>query len=264
MADFDIANLTHAGNKRGNEPNQDSVLVLPAEEDRGLMPLVIVADGMGGHVGGAVASRMVVEAIAARYRQSHPGDDPLVLLEDCLQYAVEALRLHADQNPELTSMGSTVVLAVLGDGHASVANIGDSRAYLIHEGTMTQVSLDHSVVAEQVRRKIISPKEADSHPLRNRLTQSVSPRRVEIIPHIVQVPFTRDDILVLCSDGLWGVIPEAMLQVVANELPPAEACRKLVQLAMDAGGPDNITVILARHAGSHPVPPIGEGDDTPG
>ena len=90
MADFDIANLTDAGSKRGNEPNQDSVLVLPAEDDRGLMPLIVVADGMGGHVGGAVASRMVVEAIAARYRQSHPGDDPLVLLGDCLQYALEA------------------------------------------------------------------------------------------------------------------------------------------------------------------------------
>ena len=264
MADFDIAYLTDAGRKRGNEPNQDSLLVLPAEADRRLMPLILVADGMGGHVGGAVASRMVVEAIVARYQQSPPGEDPLVLLGDCLQSAVEALRLHADQNPQLASMGSTVVLAILGDGRASVANIGDSRAYLIHEGNMTQVSLDHSVVAEQVRRNIISPQEAHSHPLRNRLTQSLSPRRAEIIPHIVQVPFTGDDTLVLCSDGLWGVIPEAMLQVVANELPPAEACRKLVQLAMDAGGPDNITVILARHTGERPTPPNGEGDDTSG
>ena len=96
------------------------------------------------------------------------------------------------------------------------------------------------------------------------MTQSLSPRRVEIIPHIVQVPFTGDDTLVLCSDGLWGVIPEAMLQVVANELPPAEACKKLVQLAIDAGGPDNITVILARYAGVRPTPPNGEGDDTSG
>ncbi len=264
MAEFDIASLSDAGSKRGNEPNQDSMLVLPADDVQGFMPLVVVADGMGGHVGGAVASRKVVETIAARYRQSHPGDDPLVLLGDLLQYVQEALRKHAGQNPELASMGSTVVLAILGDGHASVANVGDSRAYLIHGGNMTQVSLDHSVVAEQVRRKIISPREAHSHPLRNRLTQSLSPRRSEIIPHIVQVPFTRGDTLVLCSDGLWGVIPEAMLQVVANELPLVEACKKLVQLAMDAGGPDNITVILARHAGVRPTPPIGESDATGG
>ena len=245
---FDIAYQTDAGCKRGGEPNQDRVLVLPADDARRQPPLLVVADGMGGHVGGAVASQKVVDAVGDHYRQAKPGRDPLMLLRDCLEAALEALRTHARMNPELEAMGSTVVAAILEAGHAAIANIGDSRAYLIHEQEMTQVSFDHSLVGEQLRLKIITPLEARDHPRRNRLTQALSPRRTTLKHHICQVPFVKGDTLVLCSDGLWGVIPETLLQKVATDLTPGEAVKELVQLAIDSGGPDNITVILARHA----------------
>ena len=264
LPEYDIAFLTDPGRKRRGDPNQDSVLVLPADETRDLAPLLVVADGMGGHVGGAVASQKVVEAIAARYRQARPREDLLLLLGECLETALEALRLHAEQDPSMASMGSTAVMAVLEEEQVTVANVGDSRAYLIHGREMSQVSFDHSVVGDQVRLKIITPLEARSHPKRNRLTQSLSPKRTAIKPHICQVPFDKDDTLVLCSDGLWGVIPEAMLQAVANDLPTGEAVQKLVQLAINSGGPDNITVILARHAGAHPAALFGEDDATGG
>ena len=249
MRSYEIAFQTDTGCKRAGAPNQDSLLVLPADGTRGLPPLLVVADGMGGHAGGDVASRMVVEAMAARYRLAQPAEDPLVLLGECLQNSLEALQLHAKQEPGLSSMGSTVVAAILHDDHVTVANVGDSRAYLIHGLEMTLLSLDHSVVGEQVRLKIITEQEAREHPLRSRLTQSISPKRTTLKPHICQVPFGEDDTLVLCSDGLWGVIPESMLQSAATELPPGEAARTLVQLAIDHGGPDNITVIVARWDG---------------
>lgn len=260
--EFDIAYQTDAGLKRGGE-NQDSVLVIKADAARGFPPLLVVADGMGGHVGGAVASQKVVEAMATRFQQAETSDDSLTLIGECLQSAEEALRLHAEQNPELSSMGSTVVAAILFEDHATIANVGDSRAYLISEHEMTQVSFDHSVVGDQLRLKIITPVEARSHPMRNRLTQSLSPKRTSLKPHICQVPFGESDTLVLCSDGLWGVIPEASLKDVAINPSTRQAVGRLVQLALDNGGPDNITVILARHAQARPTKLL-DGNDQPG
>lgn len=264
IPDYDIASLTDPGRKRRGDPNQDAVLVIPADAARGLPPLLVVADGMGGHVGGAIASQKVVEAIADHYHQACHGSDFLILLGECLQAALEALQLHAATDPSLASMGSTAVLAVLDQGQVTVANIGDSRAYLIHGRAMTQVSFDHSVVGDQVRLGLITPLQARSHPKRNRLTQSISPKRTGIKPHICQVPFDKDDTLVLCSDGLWGVITEAMLQAVANDLPAQEAVEKLINLAKNSGGPDNISVIIARRTDARPLPLIGEEDETKG
>ncbi len=264
IPDYVIAALTDPGRKRGGEPNQDQVLVVQADPAAGLPPLLVVADGMGGHTGGAVASQKVVEAIAERYRQAQKGADFLTLLNECLQAAFTALRAHAASNSSLTSMGSTAVLAVISGDQAYIANIGDSRAYLLHGRDMTQVSYDHSVVADQVRAGAITPLQARWHPKRNRLTQSITPKRSEIKPHICQVSFDKNDTLLLCTDGLWGVITEAMIQAVANDLPPQEAAEKLVNLAKNSGGPDNISVIIARRKDAQPAPIFGEDDKTGG
>jgi protein phosphatase len=264
IPDYDIAALTDPGRKRRGDPNQDCVLVVPADAMRGLPPLLIVADGMGGHVGGMEASQKVVGAIAERYQQAHSGDDFLVLLNECLQAAFDSLRRHAAAKPSLTSMGSTAVIAAIDQGQAYIANIGDSRAYHLHGSDMTQVSFDHSVVADQVRAGAITPLQARSHPKRNRLTQSITPKRKEIKPHICQVPFGKDDTLLLCTDGLWGVVTEAMLQAVANDLPPQEAAEKLVKLALSSGGPDNISVIIARRRDARPDLLFSDEDETGG
>lgn len=264
LLEYDIAVLTDPGRKRRGDPNQDSVLALPADTANGLPPLLMVADGMGGHVGGAVASQTVIQAVADHYLKAPHNGDFLLFLGECLQTALQALRTRSQSEPSLDSMGSTIVLAVLDKGQAWVANIGDSRAYLIHGREMKQVSFDHSVVGDQVRAGLITTLQARSHPKRNRLTQSLSPKRPEIKPHICQVPFDKDDTLLLCSDGLWGVVPEAMLQAVANDLPPHKAVEKLVDLAKNSGGPDNISVIIARRKGASPAAYFGKEDDTAG
>lgn len=310
--DFVIGALSDPGRKRRAEPNQDSLLVLPSDPARGLPSLLIVADGMGGYLGGAVASQKVVEAVAGRYRQAENASDLPGLLAACLQAAFNALQAQAAEHPDLSSMGSTAVLAAILNGQVFVANVGDSRAYLIRghpdqsdtptvtglrrkrktlfakywEGIghflrgkrrssektgssdpvpeMQQLNFDHSVVADQVRAGQITPLQARWHPKRNRLTQSISPKRKEITPYLNQTPFGEDDTLILCTDGLWGVVPEAILQAIALELPPQEAAVKLVGLANQNGGPDNISVIIARRAGATPIPLFGDKDETGG
>jgi serine/threonine protein phosphatase PrpC len=309
--DFELGALSDPGRKRHTEPNQDTILVLPADQERGLPSLLIVADGMGGYLGGAVASQKVVETVAWRYRQAEDASDLPGLLEACLQAAFSALCVQSLEHPDLSSMGSTAVLAAILNGRVFVANVGDSRAYLVrgrsdsseapatsgvrrergsrfsriwsrirtlrgkrqaHEETgtsgplpeMMQLNFDHSVVADQVRAGLITPLQARLHPRRNRLTQSITPKRKEIRPFHNQVPFEEDDTLILCSDGLWGVVPEAILQAIAMELPPQQAAEKLVSLANQNGGPDNISVIIARRAGATPAPSLDKKDDTGG
>lgn len=253
IPDLDIAALTDPGRKRRDEPNQDRVHVIPADPQRDLPPLLVVADGMGGHVGGALASQKVVDAITQLYQQAAPNTDYSSLLKECLQAAYQALNEQAQSDSSLMSMGSTVVLAVLEIDRVHVANVGDSRAYLLHGQEMTQLSYDHSVVADLVRAGQITPVQARSHPKRNRLTQSLSPKRKEYKSYINTSPFGEDDTLLLCTDGLWGVVPESIIQAITLELLPQEAAAKLIGLAKNSGGPDNISVIIARRKGAKPV-----------
>ena len=277
---LETGSASNVGRKRADEANQDAILLIPPEAGR--PPLFIVADGMGGYAGGSVASNIVVEAFAARYREEQHIEDLPALLRDCLERAWHALEDHAVEHPDLVTMGSTAVLAVLEAGQVTVANIGDSRAYLIHAlqspastkpaasrsflsrifarkhspGDQTgeeaagsacelqQISYDHSEVAAMVRAGALTPLEALQSPLKNRLTQSLSPRRKDIDPYIGQVAFGAEDVLLLCTDGLWGVVPEATFTAIAFELPPQEAADKLVRQAIDYGGPDNISIIL--------------------
>lgn len=241
---WEIGQASHVGRKHQGEPNQDSLLVLPAESAR--PPLFLVADGMGGHAGGAEASRIVVAAVAAHYRSAQFPADPASILKDCLLHAHQALLDHGKEHPELQTMGSTAVAAILERGEVFVANVGDSRAYLLHEEKMEQLSLDHSIVGELVRAGKMTPLEARQSKLRNRLTQSLSPLRQDIIPHLSRTAFGNGDTLVLCTDGLWGVVTEAVLQAVALELSPQNAAAKLIQLTLARGAPDNVTVVIAR------------------
>ena len=275
--DLSIGLASDPGLKRITEPNQDTVLVIPAEQ--GHPPLLMVADGMGGHAGGAEASQLVVAAVASRYRQAGRIDDLPGLLQECLQFALNTLVDRVAGHPELDAMGSTAVIAVPQAGQVVVANVGDSRAYRLRyaspppqpaprrfslfdwfhrdDPTVTegkpnveilQLTYDHSVVAELVRAGQLTPLQALQSPQRNRLTQSITPRRLDLAPYINQYPFVTGDTLLLCSDGLWGVIPESTLSAIAMELPPQEAANKLIQQAINYGGPDNISVIIFHQA----------------
>ena len=244
IPDWDIGFKTDPGQKRKGEPNQDSVLVIPGQA--GKAPLMIVADGMGGYRGGETASRLVVETILAVYQQAVLPVDYAKLLADCLLTAHSAMRSYAAENSELESMGSTAVIAAMDSGFIYVANVGDSRAYILRGREVRQVNFDHSEVAEQVRAGLITPLQALRHPRRNRLTQSISARRLEIKPYVVVVDLGPDDTILLCTDGLWGLLAESVVQAVALEFSPQQAVEKLVLLANNSGAPDNVTVVIAR------------------
>ncbi len=243
---FIIAYQTDVGRRRRGRPNEDTVgLWVPSEKESG-PPLLVVADGMGGHRGGALASQTVVEAFLASYREL-VQDREMVQMEDlvhCVHMAHRAVR-EAGQKHHLPSMGSTVVAAVLFPDRVLGVNVGDSRAYLLQGGRMKRLSVDDSVVAELLRRGDITPEEAQYHPTRNRLTQSISARRDLIYPHTFEARWYPGDQVLLCSDGLWGVVPETKIREVLEAHPPKEAVARLVNLANDMEGPDNISVMVA-------------------
>jgi len=248
--EFDIGVSSDPGRQRSNEPNQDRVAVIMPDINHGHPPLLILADGMGGHGGGEEASKIVIDIVSTSYLQCNPHTEPRIVLVECINKAHQALRNHAVKNPRLASFGSTVVIMLLENGGISTANVGDSRAYLFHRGEILQLSQDHSVVADQVRAGQLTPLQALKHPHRNRLTQSMSAKRDTIRPFLNHAALTTEDVFLLCSDGLWGVVAEAIIQAVAIELPPQRAADKLVSLANAANGPDNISVIVGRRRGS--------------
>jgi protein phosphatase len=242
--EWDFGFQTDPGQKRKGEPNQDAVLVLPA--NNGKAPLLIVADGMGGHLGGETASRIVVETIQQTYEQAPAPDDYGPLLANCLVEAHHALREHAAEHNEFESMGSTAVIVALEADKMIVANVGDSRAYLLRGREMRQVNFDHSVVADQVRAGLLTSLEALHNPMRNRLTQAISARRPGIKPFVARINLEPDDTVLLCTDGLWGVVADAVVQAVAVELAPQPAAEKLIALANTSQAPDNVSVVIAR------------------
>ncbi len=248
---FEIGFATDAGRKRSGEPNQDALeAILPEPRGRWHPPLLIVADGLGKHMGGALASKLVVQAFKREFVNAAHPTDYLPLLERCAQKAHQAVRMQGAKDEKLANMGSTVVAATLFRGMLYVLNVGDSRAYVLRGEKMIQVSQDQSWVAMQVKAGILTEQEARTHPSRNRLNMAITARRTEIKPYLAKEKLARDDIVVLCSDGLWGVIPETLIWAAASELPPKVAVKKLVSLANRSQGPDNISVIVARQVAS--------------
>lgn len=242
---FQIAWQTDVGIRRRGRPNEDRVEVwLPPEP--GKPPLLIVADGMGGHRGGALASQLVVQHFLSCYQELPSSTDWREGLMSCVYTAHRAVRDAARQR-HFPSMGSTVVAAVLLPDRVIGVNVGDSRAYLFHDGELKQLSRDHSVAAELLRRGELTPEEAHIHPTRNRLIQSISAQRDQIFPHVFEVPWQPGNQLLLCSDGLWGVVPERRIAEVLQTQPPGHAVARLIQLANQMEGPDNISAIVAAY-----------------
>ena len=230
----------------------------PSPEERAKRgTLLVVADGMGGSRAGEVASRLAVDTVMRFYREA-PGDD---LLED-LHHAVEAANrvIHRESaaHPEHAGMGTTCTAVVLRDTDAFVAHVGDSRAYLIQDGAIRQLTRDHSLVAQLVREGQLTPEQAKVDPRRNVVTRSVGVGpRVEIDAEHEPGVLRPGDTILICSDGLHGVVADDELQVAASRADLAEGCREAIELANRRGGPDNITVVLARvraedGAGSRP------------
>jgi protein phosphatase len=205
--------------------------------------LLVVADGMGGHQGGEIASLMAVETVGEVFAASR--ESPERVLRMAIEQANDRVLDAARDNPGLHGMGTTAVcLIVRANGQGVVANIGDSRAYRLRGDAFTQLTEDHSVVGEMQRRGLLTREEALTHPRRNEILRSIGagPNPQIDVHSIGGAPGDR---LLLCTDGLCGVVPDAEIANVLGGQPPQEAVRTLVRRANDAGGPDNVTVVIA-------------------
>lgn len=248
---FVIASAIDPGIKRKENPNQDSVIICRPGFLQKKPPLVLVADGMGGYEGGRLASQAVVNTFKKQYHRWKKRTGCMDFLTYSVQASHRTILKLAARDALLEKMGSTVVAAILEENTISLVNVGDSRAYLINRDSINQVSFDHSIVGELVRQKLISPTEALSHPKRSTLSLSLNAARDKVEPYIQTVCWNEEDVLLLCSDGLWSTVSEEQIKTVVLELPGATAAKKLVDLANLNQGPDNISVIIAYHKNRH-------------
>ena len=220
--------LTDIGLHR--KTNEDTFVVRP--------PLYVVCDGMGGASAGEVASGLAAETLAAEVAAARP-------LLEAAEAANTAVFRRAGENPEQTGMGTTLTAFVVDGRAAHFVHIGDSRAYLLRDGELGQVSDDHSLVGEMVREGRLTWKEAAEHPHRSILSRALGTE-----PDVAIDEFTTDlqpgDVLLLCSDGLSSEVTEAVLRDELAAATPEDAARGLVAAARDAGGHDNITAVLIR------------------
>jgi serine/threonine protein phosphatase PrpC len=270
-----VAGLTDVGRQR--ELNEDRLYYKVVQSsDEGPIGLFVVADGMGGHLAGEVASQWTVGTLKRELAPLFRPQDPSVtrrldaealaavgsgvtirlgetdlsrLLEHAIERANQVLLGYARKHPDQASgMGSTLTLAVVEDDRVTVAHVGDSRAYLWHDGRLRPLTEDHSVPGALLKQGQITADEAHEHPHRHVLYRCLGLKaglEVDITP---PVPLHPGDALLLCSDGLWDMVypTERLAAYLASEADPQAICRRLVDAANDAGGEDNVTVVLVR------------------
>jgi serine/threonine protein phosphatase PrpC len=242
-----IAVATDVGRRRsGNEDSSGSWVTDSATGTAAADMLLVVADGMGGSNAGEVASRMAVDTVLREFTAT-PGDDLPTALAHAVHVANAEIWAHSRTRPDLNGMGTTcTVLALRGD-EVLVAHVGDSRAYLVRGHQARQITTDHSLVAQLVARQQITPEEARHDPRRNVVTRSVGVGpEVDVDVVTVGEPLRDGDTLVVCSDGLHGQMSDDEIASHAAGEPLEHACRALIELANERGGPDNITVALLR------------------
>ncbi len=229
---------------RVRSENQDSYYVPPASLSQDQIRvngyLCIVADGLGGQAGGAQASAMAVRRIVEEYYRDSNTD-----IAASLTRAIQSAntQVFSAPTPGDGRMGTTIVAAAQVGGRITIANVGDSRAYLISDGRATQITRDHSRVQELIERGVLNADQAEAHEERSYITRAVGTQ-----PQVQVDTFTPTakpgDVIVLCSDGLWSQVrPEEIARTV-SKYPPQVAAQRLVNLANEAGGPDNITVVI--------------------
>jgi len=243
------AGQTDVGRVRAN--NEDAFCLLP---EHGLLA---VADGMGGHASGEVASKMSMDLIRGYFADAGTGPPPQVgaydedrseltnRLGSAVRLANMAVFEASGSNAQWQGMGTTVVAALIRKNKLSIAHVGDSRLYLIRYGNIEQLTDDHSVVAEQVKRDLITREEANRSEIKNILTRALG-TEAEVEVDLEEMTLLADDVLVLCTDGLSNMVSDDdILTVVLSTGDPALACQTLVKLANENGGRDNITVVVA-------------------
>lgn len=236
-----VAYQTDIGHQR--KENQDRVAKFTAPD--GTL-LVVVTDGIGGSRSGDVAAQITVDHLGRQFQAASPNSS----LEAIRWFAREVQLINDEilqkstENPEYQGMGTTLVAAIIFDQAMVVANIGDSRGYVLHDNLLTQVTIDHSLVNELVKHGDITEEEARNYPQNNIITRAIgvsADARIEVN----RFDLGAGDQILLCSDGLSKMITrEQMMGVLESDLSLTEKCSQLIKMANEAGGPDNITVLI--------------------
>ncbi len=208
--------------------------------------LLVVADGMGGHAGGDIASSLAIGELAALDGESHGSDDALAHLAGAVRTAHADLLDRVAEEPYLCGMGTTVTALLRTGNRLALAHIGDSRAYLLRDGMLVQITRDHTFVQSLVDDGRLTPEEAEHHPQRHVIIRVLSDVVTDTTPDLSMRETHIGDRYLLCSDGLSGVVSHETLEAtLCEQEDPGAACEALVQLALRAGAPDNVTCVVA-------------------
>ena len=204
--------------------------------------LLLVCDGMGGHKGGEIASRLAVETISNYFEKLNDNYNISEVINKSLEAANTSIILKAKENSDLTDMGSTVVLVLIKDELVYYTSLGDSRIYKIRDGAIHQITKDNSLVQQMVDSNIITEDEAKVHPKKNVITKALGTNDELEQEYYEPFKLIENDKLILCSDGLTAHVDEEEIFQLSENNPPQQAAQKLVELANERGGTDNITV----------------------
>ncbi len=249
------ASATDKGKVR--EENEDAFVV---EHE---LPIFIVSDGMGGHRGGALASKIVIDdlpvMIETRLDKMRVGTTRTIrsLLRKTIAEQSKQVQLEGTSESGFKDMGATLVLVLLRKDRCFVANIGDSRVYLLRKKRFSQLTRDHSVVSELIRKGKIEPEQAENHEAQGVVTQYIGMEE-KAKSHVRTFVLKKQDRLLLCTDGLSGMLDDKdIAKILKKETDPEAACKKLVNAANAAGGHDNITVVIVDWLGVKQQTTIG-------
>ena len=238
MFQLSVVGRTDVGLLRAN--NEDAFVTMP---ERGV---AAVADGMGGSASGEVASAVFAEAVREVFSdRPGPGEgEPAALVAETFRRANERILRMAGENPEHRGMGCTAELLVFHGGQYVAGHVGDSRCYLFREGALAQITVDHSLVQDQVAKGLLTPEEANSHSFKNVILRAVGVEDALAVD-LIRGDCRSGDLFLLCSDGLSDMVDDGRIaETLARSLPLAQKANRLVELAKMAGGRDNITVVL--------------------
>ncbi|MBN8226444.1 Stp1/IreP family PP2C-type Ser/Thr phosphatase [Corallococcus macrosporus] len=248
---IEVAGSTHVGMKRNH--NEDNYLVLTEEN------LVCVADGMGGHSSGEIASRIAVDELGEFFRMTSKDQDatwPFKMdkqrnydenrLSTGIKLANARIFERATTDSKYKGMGTTIVSVHFADSAAYVGHVGDSRVYFFRGGILQQVTEDHSLLNDYLKAKKLTPEEIENFPHKNVIVRALGMKE-QVQVDVTRVDPLENDVFLLCSDGLSGMITDAQMQDILSRTPELEkACGQLIDLANAAGGNDNVTCVLAR------------------
>lgn len=240
-----VAAKTDLGRVREN--NEDKYEFFVSEDPHTIASrgaVYVVCDGMGGAAAGQIASELACKTFIDVY-VNHPGENPEVAMSTAVVAANRWVFENAKNNPQRKGMGTTLSALILRQDVAYTVQVGDSRVYRLREGVLEQLTHDHTWVDEAIRAGMITAEEAKTHPYRHVITRAVGSEG-HVVPDVVQHDLSEGDLFMICSDGLLNHVEDDVIGEILRTVQPAEACWRLVGLALQGGGSDNTTVMIVR------------------